>query len=85
MMDNTGKGITSEMKIPWHNRILTRTLCMVLATGLLPLLLLGGIAIYFIDQDAKQKSEATLLVSAENLARQIERYFAEQSGNIKAL
>ncbi|MCJ7600412.1 MAG: ATP-binding protein, partial [Desulfobulbaceae bacterium] len=73
------------MKIAWHNRILTRTLCLVLATSLLPLLLLGGIAIYFIDQDAKQKAEASLLISVENLTRQLERYFTRQSNDIKFL
>jgi len=73
------------MKIAWHNRILTRTLCLVLATSLLPLLLLGGIAIYFIDQDAKQHAEASLLVSVENLTRQLERYFTRQGNDIKFL
>ncbi|MCK5543948.1 MAG: hypothetical protein KAI35_01955, partial [Desulfobulbaceae bacterium] len=59
----------------WHNRILTRTLALLMLISLLPLVLVGGISIYFVNLDARQKIEKHLLVSANDLTLRVEDYF----------
>lgn len=75
--------ITQETKIPWQNRILTRSLILFMAISLLPLLLVGLVTIYFVEKDAIQKAENALLVSAAGLTSRIEGYFAILTRDMK--
>ncbi len=77
MTNQNQKQSAQDIKIPWRNRILTRTLVLLLIISLIPILLIGGAAGYFVGKDAKKKAEDSLVTTVSDITNLIDNYIID--------
>ncbi len=82
MKGNNPAGKAIETRIPWHERLLTRTIVSLILPCILPLLLVCGWIIYYVGVEAQQKAESALLIDATEASRKAGDYFTALENNI---
>ena len=69
--------------LPWRNRIVTKTVVLMLTISLVPLLLVGSATVYFVGSDAEQKAEDKLLATVAGIAGHIDDYITGMSEDME--
>ena len=75
----------SALEIAWYARISIQTLLLTSLISIIPLVLVGSIAIHHAGKEAKSQAKKILQVTAEGTARDIGEYISELSHDLEFL